>query len=85
MDKEAGSGPLRKGQDMDYAFTAITDSDGYSIGRANVGTLGYSPIPSEGKFDTYDAARERARVMNAELGIEPEEALKIVVGTIRRF
>lgn len=70
---------------MNYAFTAIIDPDGYSIGRADVGTSGYSPIPSEGKFDTYDAATDRGKVMNAELGMEPEDAIKIVLGTMGPF
>ncbi len=67
---------------MNYAFTAIIDTDGYSIGRADVGISGCSPIPSEGKFKSYGAATDRANVMNAERGMKPEEAIKIVLGTM---
>ncbi len=70
---------------MEYAFTAIVDADGYSIGRADVGISGYSPIPSEGKFDSYDAATDRANVMNSEMGLEPKEAIKIVLATMGPF
>ncbi len=70
---------------MNYAFTAIIDRDGYSIGRADVGISGYSPIPSEGKFESYDAATDRANVMNSERGMKPEEAIKIVLGTMGPF
>lgn len=70
---------------MDYAFTAITTAGGYFIGRADVGTKGYTPIPSEGTFATYDAAADRAKVMNAESGMAPEEAIRIVLGTMGPF
>lgn len=70
---------------MDYAFTAIVDAGGYSIGRADLGISGYSPIPSEGKFDSYDAATDRANVMNAEMGMKPEDAIKIVLATMGPF
>ncbi len=67
---------------MNYAFTAIITSDSYSIGRADVGTKGYTPIPSEGTYETYDEATDRANVMNAKLGMEPKDAIEIVLGTM---
>ena len=67
---------------MTYAYTAIIDADGYSIGRADVGTKGYTPVPTEGNFDTYEAATDRANAMNLEMGLEPKDAIEIVMGTM---
>lgn len=68
---------------MKSAYTAIVDQNGYTIGRADEGTRGYTPVPKEGKFPSYKAAQEHAKRMNEAAGIDATEAILIVLGTMR--
>ena len=65
-----------------FAYTAIVDKRGCSIGRADEGIQGYTPM-SGLVFKTYDEADDHADAMNKELGLDNEEAIKIVASTMR--
>lgn len=71
--------PLR-----DWVYTGIVDSTGYSIGRADEGIQGYTPVPAQGRFDSYDAAQAHADKLNEARGFSKIEALRIVFTTMRR-
>jgi len=66
-----------------HAFTAIVESEGYIIGRADYGIGGYTPMRREPTFKTYDAAQKFANGLNEKMGLTKEEALKIVFNTMR--
>jgi hypothetical protein len=66
-----------------FAFTAVVDSRGYLVGRADVGTKGYTPVLREGFFPTYHAAKARAEELNKLMGIPNDEADRIVTSTMR--
>lgn len=68
---------------MRFAYTAIVDQSGYSIGRADEGTRGYTPLPAEGRFPCYEDAKKRAEEMNIAMGLDPKDAVLIVLGTMR--
>lgn len=76
-----------------YAYTAIIFKGPYrthtqfpyGIGKAVVGTLGYFPVPERGYFETYEAAQEEARKLNQNMGLTPEKAYLIILGTMRRM
>lgn len=62
-----------------FAFTAIVNSDGYSIGMAHEGVQGYTPMPEFGTFDTWDKAETFAREQNEGMELTPREAIRIVL------
>jgi hypothetical protein len=68
-----------------HAYTAIVKVGGYIIGRADEGTSGYTPEPQFGNFVAYDKAKTKAEKLNSELGLTSEEALLIVLGTMKRW
>ncbi len=65
-----------------FAFTAVVEQHGIVIGRADKGTKGYTLCPKEGTYSTYEKAQARADEMNAEYGIDKQEAIKTVLGTM---
>jgi hypothetical protein len=67
-----------------YAYTAVVDHAhrGYTIGRADAGTRGYTPMWHMGNFPTYADAMAKADELNAQLGLSKLDALKIVAGTM---
>ena len=67
---------------MDYAYTAIVDGTGYSIGRADRGTKGYTPCPQYGMFPGYGEAMSKAKELNEAVGLAQVEAFGIVAGTM---
>jgi hypothetical protein len=69
---------------MRYAFTTVVDESGYSIGRADEGTKGYTPQPQFGKQSSWDAAQQKAAELNKDLGLAEEDVAKIVLGTMSR-
>ncbi len=66
------------------AFTAVVGDRDYGIGRADKGTFGYTPCPQFGRFGSYEAAVAKAKELNEEMGLDEAEALKLVLGTMRR-
>jgi hypothetical protein len=67
---------------MKHAFSAIVDENGYSIGRADEGTRGYTPQPDFGAFPSWDAAKAKADELNKEFGLSEQEVARIVLGTM---
>jgi len=65
-----------------FAYTAIVTSSGYTLGRADYGTKGYSPVKGR-SFKTWDEAKAAAKEMNDKEGISEREALEIVFNTMR--
>lgn len=65
-----------------YAYTAIVKSTGYTIGRADYGTRGYTPFPKAGSFKTWKEAQDAAKAMNETRGMTEREALEIVMDTM---
>jgi len=43
------------------AYTAIVDRSGFSIGLAEQGIAGYTPMPQYGRFPSWKPATRRAR------------------------
>lgn len=68
-----------------YAWVAVVDESGFSLGLAEEGTKGYSPMKEDQKitFPTYDAASEEAEARNGLLGLSNDDAAKIVFSTMR--
>jgi hypothetical protein len=64
-----------------FAYTAIVEEAGYSVGRADENIPGYTPMCR--KFDTYQAAKVMADGLNADLGLSKRDALVIVMSTMR--
>jgi hypothetical protein len=64
------------------AYTPVVDEDGYTIGLADRGVAGYTPQPGFGKFPSWEAARDRAKVENERLGLSELEAFAIVASTM---
>lgn len=53
------------------------------IGRADEGTTGYTPMPTEGLFVDEEKARERAKVMNKHVGwMDEADAQMLVLRTM---
>ncbi len=67
----------------DWAYTGVVAEQGYIIGRADRNVKGYTPVPAQGTFPSYDAAQERADKLNEARGMPRVEALKIVFTTMR--
>ena len=72
------------------AFTGVMHEGKYIIGLAEQDLPGYMPIflmtesgPMGSTFPSYDAASEYAADMNAELGISKEQAIRIVLSSMR--
>lgn len=71
------------------AFTGVMHEGMYVIGLAEQDVAGYTPLLLKsqagpmGMFPTYDAASKYAEDMNAELGISKEQAIRIVLSTMR--
>lgn len=66
-----------------WAYTGIVDKTGFSIGRADEGTRGYTPVPSEGRFESYEAAQKHADKLNEARGMSAREGLLIALSTMR--
>lgn len=69
--------------DERFAYTAIVDDGGYSIGRAEEDVSGYTPMPEFSSFGTYDDAQTKADELNLSLGLEKIEGIKIVLSSMR--
>ena len=65
------------------AMTAVMHDNKYIIGAAEEGTYGYVPMLRFGEFPSWDAAQAAADARNEQQGMSPEEAIKIVLGTMR--
>lgn len=75
-----------------YAYVAVLNGKAgeppYRMGVAVANEPGYYPVPiawcyaEEGK-GMYEAMRDHARELNAELGLSIEEELKIVASSMR--
>ena len=66
------------------AMTAVMHDNKYIIGAATEGTHGYTPFPEYGEFPSWDAAQAAADTMNERAGMSREEAIGIVLGTMKR-
>ena len=66
------------------ALTAVMHDGKYIIGAAEEGTDGYVPMLMFGEFPSWDAAQAAADARNEQQGMSPEEAIGIVLGTMRR-
>ena len=64
------------------AFTAIVDRSGFSIGLAERGVAGYTPMPKFGRFPSWEAAKSKAEQENLDLGLTPTEAFEIVASSM---
>jgi hypothetical protein len=67
----------------DWAYTGIVTSKGYFIGRADRNVRGYTPVPVQGSFKSYDEAQAKADELNEARGMSKVEALKIVFSSMR--
>ena len=68
------------------AWAAIIEDNGvYSLGVAERGIKGYSPLNEWNRvtFPTYDKASEEAEARNEALGLSKTEAFKIVASTMK--
>lgn len=65
------------------AWTAIVDKDGFTLGVAEYGTAGYSPVSND-RFPTYEAASAEAHRRNTEMGLSDDQAFRIIADTMRR-
>ena len=71
------------------AFTGVEYEGRYVVGLAEQDVPGYTPMVLMSKFGpigifpSYDAAYEYAVDMNLELGISKEQAIKIVLSSLR--
>ena len=63
------------------AATAVIHDGAYILGIAERDVAGYSPT-TYGPYATYDEASDHARLINERLGLEPQEALEIVLSTM---
>lgn len=68
-------------KDARYAYAPIVERTGYTLGRADEGTKGYTPVPGA-RFGSYEAARKEADERNAKLGLSKREAAAIILGTM---
>lgn len=72
------------------AFTGVMDEGNYVVGLVEQDVSGYIPMVLMSKagplgtFSTYDAANAYAEDMNRELGISKEQAIEIVLSSMRR-
>lgn len=66
-----------------YAYTAVVESSGFIIGRADYGVGGYTPMRRHPVFPAWDAAKKFADELNEREGLTREEALEIVFNTMR--
>ena len=64
------------------AFTAIVDRSGFSVGLAERGVAGYTPMPKFGRFPSWEAAKSKADEENRDLGLSPVEAFEIVASSM---
>jgi hypothetical protein len=69
---------------MISAFTAVISGTGkgFGIGRADLGTKGYTPCPTYGTFQTFEAASEYAEKLNGDKGLKDDDAVKIILSTM---
>lgn len=68
------------------AYTAIVDKNGFTLGIAEENVRGYSPDPNGerwGLYKTLDEARAAADELNTRMGLTPEEAMLIVLSSMR--
>ena len=66
------------------AWTAVINAQGCTLGMAELGTAGYSPMREPEYFDSYKAASAEADRRNLAMGLTLEGALEIVIDTMRR-
>lgn len=62
------------------AVPVFTDDGAAMIGFADEGVRGYTPTPYT--YDTYDDAKNAARLWNERVGHTPERAAEIVLSTM---
>jgi hypothetical protein len=81
---------LRKATDAEnevrrvrMAYTAICSKDGFTIGLAEENQRGYWPAPLYGTFPTWEAASIKASELNRARGLSDQEAIDIVLGSMR--
>ena len=67
------------------AYVAVTTPEGFGLGIAEEHTKGYYPLGTDyGVFDTYDDAAKRADYFNERMGLALEEAVEIVMSSMRK-
>jgi hypothetical protein len=65
-----------------YAFAAVIQKDGWQLGVAVENEPGYSPV--DGKTFTLQAeAKQWAEGLNKHIGLSDEDALSIIITTMR--
>ncbi len=81
---------LAKSRSRPVAFTGVMHEGKFIVGLAEQDVPGYTPIlqmtefgPMGSTFPSYDAASDYADEMNAELGISKEQAIRIVLSSMR--
>lgn len=68
------------------AWTAVIDSEGFTLGLATYGEAGYAPFKPDQRrgFNSWAEASAEAEAINTRLGLDPEDALMIQIDTMRR-
>ena len=66
-----------------FAWVAVIDSEGYTLGGAFRDEPGYSPMREPEYFDTWERANIEADLRNEAMGITDAEALEIVASSMR--
>jgi hypothetical protein len=64
------------------AITAVVRPEGFMLGATEVGLGGYVLMAHFGVWTTYKAAQKVADERNVQAGLTPEEAIKIVLGSL---
>jgi adenine/guanine phosphoribosyltransferase-like PRPP-binding protein len=66
-----------------WAFVAVVDSRGISLGVAVANEPGYMPVPrSFCHGDTYDAMHAHAMELNRDEGLTEEAAMRIICSSM---
>lgn len=66
----------------DRAWTPVIMAEGISLGVADRGVAGYTPMREPEYFATWDIAQEDADWRNERLGLSKDEAMEIVTSSM---
>lgn len=68
------------------AWVPVIDSKGFTLGLATYGEPGYAPFKPDQRqgFATWDKARTEADIRNEHIGTSLEDALEIMLDSMRR-
>lgn len=66
----------------ELCVTGLVDDKGGFIGIVKAGEKGY--FPTDWRFPTYEAAQEYAKEYNQKLGVSEQDAIKMVLQSMRK-